>query len=479
MTPVVILGVFIAYTLLVFLISSITSRKADDAAFYRGNRQSPWYVVAYGMIGASLSGVTFLSEPGWVRDTQFTYMMMVFGYVAGYAVVAGVLLPLYYRLNLTSIYTYLNERFGNYAYKTGASFFILSRGVGSAMRMFAVVYVLDLFVFGHWGVPFWLTSLLFVLPILLYTYKGGIKTVVWTDLLQTTFMLLSVVVSIVLIGKAMGWDFSEMLHRVKDSEYSSVIVTDGADRRFFLKQFFGGVFVTIAMTGLDQDMMQKNLSCRTLRESQKNMLTFGWVLVAINLMFLFLGAVLYMYAEATGITVASPDSLFADAAVNRLGAFAGLVFIIGLISAAYSSADGALTALTTSFCIDIAGLDKRIPEGRKKRRIRYAVHCSFAALFLLLIIGIRQLDHKTIIDRFFTIAGYTYGPLLGLYAFGLFTRMKIRDRLVPAIAVISPVVTYILDSNSVQWFGGYKFGFELLAVNGLITFAGLWLCRKR
>ena len=479
MTPGIILSIFAIYTLLVFVIGVITSRKANDATFYTGNRQSPWYIVAYGMIGASLSGVTFLSEPGWVGSTQFSYMMMVFGYVAGYAVVAGVLLPLYYRMNLTSIYTYLDERFGKYSYKTGASFFILSRGVGSAMRMFAVVYVLDLFVFGHWGVPFWLTSLIFVLPILLYTYKGGIKTIVWTDLLQTTFMLLSVVISIYLICKAMDWDFSGMLRQVKESEYSSLIVTDSLDRRFFLKQFFGGVFVVIAMTGLDQDMMQKNLSCRTLRDSQKNMISFGLILVVINFMFLLLGAVLYLYTEATGITVTSPDNLFAEVAINRLGTIAGLVFVIGLISAAYSSADGALTALTTSFCIDILNLDKRLPESRKKRRIRYAVHCSFAFFFLLLIVGIKQMDHKTIIDRFFTIAGYTYGPLLGLYGFGLFTRLKLRDRFVPLVAVASPAITYILDVNSQQWLGGYKFGYELLLVNGLITFAGLYLCAKR
>ncbi len=479
MTPVVVLCVFVVYTLFIFLISWYTSRKANDATFYQGNRQSPWYVVAYGMIGASLSGVTFLSEPGWVRDTQFSYMIVVFGYVVGYAVIATVLLPLYYRLNLTSIYTYLDKRFGNFTYKTGASFFMLSRGVGAALRLFLVVYVLDLFVFSHWGVPFWCVGAFSILIILLYTFKGGIRTIVWTDTLQTTFMLLSVAMTIYLIGKAMDWSFADLFTNVKQSGYSDMIVSDWTDRRFYLKQFLSGIFITIAMTGLDQDMMQKNLSCRTLRDAQKNMFTFSWILVVINLMFLFLGAVLFIYAQANQITITSTDSLFADISINHLGSFAAIVFIIGLVAAAYSSADGSLTALTTSFCIDIIGLDKQKLPDNKKRNIRYAVHFSFALLFLLLIVGFEQLNDQAIIDRFFIIAGYTYGPLLGLYSFGLFTHMKVHDCAVPLIAVASPVITYLLDSHSVQWFGGYKFGFELLIVNGGITFLGLLICSKK
>jgi Na+/proline symporter len=473
-----LLSVFLVYTLFIFLICWYTSRRANDATFYIGNRQSPWYVVAYGMIGASLSGVTFLSEPGWVGDTQFSYMMVVFGYVVGYAVIALILLPLYYRLNLTSIYTYLDQRFGNYTYKTGASFFILSRGVGAALRIFLTVYVLDIFVFGPLGIPFLLVASVFVLLVLLYTFKGGIRTIVWTDTLQTTFMLLSVAVTIGLICKSLGWSFTGMLSNVWQSDYSAIMVTDWTDRRFFLKQFLGGIFITIAMTGLDQDMMQKNLSCRNLRDARKNMFTFSWILVAVNAMFLLLGAMLYFYAGANHIATTPSDSLFANVSIHYLGVFAGIVFLVGLVSAAYSSADGALTALTTSFCIDIIGLEKRILPAGRKRRIRYAVHFTFALLFLLLIMQFKQLNNKTIIDRFFTVAGYTYGPLLGLYGFGLFTRLKVRDRAIPFIAVVSPLITYLLDSHSVQWFGGYRFGFELLIVNGLITFAGLWLCRK-
>ena len=472
------IAVVLVYVLFLFLISRYTSRKAGDAAFYTGNRQSPWYVVAYGMIGASLSGVTFLSQPGWVGSTQFSYMMMVFGYVAGYAIIALILLPLYYRLNLTSIYTYLEQRFGAFTYKTGASFFILSRGIGAALRMFLSVYVLDLFVFGQLGIPFWAVALVSVILVLLYTFKGGIRTIVWTDTMQTTFMLLSVGITIYFICKSLSWSFSDVFSNVWQSDYSNIIIIDLTHPRFFLKQFLAGIFITIAMTGLDQDMMQKNLSCRNLRDAQKNMFTFSWILVAVNFMFLLLGAVLFIYAEANQIAVESSDRLFATVSIHHLGVFAGIVFLIGLISAAWSSADGALTALTTSFCIDIIELNKRELPDKRKLHIRYAVHFAFAMLFLAVIMLFKQLDNKAIIDRFFTIAGYTYGPLLGMYSFGLFTQRKVRDRAVPVIAVISPVVTYILDSNSVEWFNGYQFGFELLILNGLITFMGLWFCKK-
>lgn len=473
-----LLSVFLIYTLFIFLICRHTSRKAGDDAFYTGNRQSPWYVVAYGMIGASLSGVTFLSQPGWVGTTQFSYMMVVFGYVAGYIAIALILLPLYYRLNLTSIYTYLEQRFGRYTYKTGASFFLLSRGTGAAMRMFLTVYVLDAFVFAPLGVPFALLAFIFVMLVLLYTFRGGIRTIVWTDTLQTTFMLLAVALTIGLICSAQNWNLTEMIAAVRHSEYSTIVVTDWADRRFFAKQFLSGIFITIAMTGLDQDMMQKNLSCRSLRDAQKNMFTFGFILVAVNAMFLLLGALLYLYAGANGIETTPSDNLFANVSIHHLGAFAGIIFIVGLVAAAYSSADGALTALTTSFCIDIAGIDRRTATPQSKRRFRYTVHFSFALLFLLLILSFRQLNNTAIIDRFFTIAGYTYGPLLGLYAFGLFTRRKVRDRPVPIIAIASPLICWLLDSHSEQWFGGYRFGFELLIANGLITFAGLWLLSR-
>ena len=479
MNQTLILSIFAIYTLLIFFITWLTSRKANDSAFYQGNRRSPWYVVAYGMIGASLSGVTFMSVPGWVKDTQFSYMLVVLGYMVGYAVVATILLPLYYRLNLTSIYTYLQQRFGNGTYKTGASFFLLSRTIGASLRMFLVVYVLHLFVFQGWGIPFWAVGFIFVLLVLAYTFKGGIKTIVWTDTLQTTFMLLAVVISVVLIGKEMGWSLKEIFSRVKESEYSTMIVTDWTDKRFFLKQFLSGIFITIAMTGLDQEMMQKNLSCRNLKEAQKNMFTFSGTLLVINFLFLILGAVLIMYAQSNNISIAETDRLFPDIAINHLGTLAGVIFLIGLISAAYPSADGALTSLTTSFCIDILELDKRDITDQEKKRIRYTTHGLLALLFLLLIIFFRYINDSAVIDKLFTIAGYTYGPLLGFFSFGLFTRIKVYDKAIPFVGIVSPLITYILDQNSVSWFGGYKFGFELLIVNGLITFFGLWLCRIR
>ena len=478
MSSAILLSVFFAYVLFLFVISWITSRKANDKTFYTGNRQSPWFVVAYGMIGASLSGVTFLSQPGWVGSTHFSYIMVVFGYLVGYAVIALVLLPLYYRLNLTTIYTYLVQRFGYFTYKTGASFFIISRVMGAALRLFLVIFVLDIFVFGPLGIPFWLLTLLTITLILLYTFRGGIRTIVWTDTLQTTFMLLSVVITIVFICKSLGWNFSGMVSNVWKSDYSQMFITDWTDRGFFLKQFLSGIFISIAMTGLDQDMMQKNLSCRNLRDAQKNMFTFSWVLVFVNFMFLFLGALLYFYASANNIPTEPSDSLFANISIHHLAPAAGIIFFIGLIAAAWSSADGALTALTTSFCIDIIGLDKRALPDQRKARIRYAVHFSFALLFLLVIIQVKQLNNTAIIDQVFTVAGYTYGPLLGLFSFGLFTKWQVRDRAVPIIAIASPVICFILDSNSVQWLNGYQFGFELLILNGLITFAGLWLCRK-
>ena len=372
MTPGLILTSFLIYTLIIFLIAWITSRKADNQSFFIGNRKSPWPVVAYGMIGASLSGVTFISIPGWVGETGFTYFVIVLGYLAGYAAITLVLLPLYYRLNLTSIYTYLDQRFGNYSYKTGASYFLLSRIIGASFRMFLVISVLQYFVFDHYGIPFWVTVVLFMILIQLYTSRGGIKTIVWTDTLQTTFMILAVIITIVLILNQLDTGLFAMIDKVAESDYSRIIVDDIKSPRHFIKLFLSGMFITIVMTGLDQDMMQKNLSCRNLKDAQKNMTTLSIVLVPVNLIFLFLGAVLYIYAKE--FTVALPelkDHVFPTIAFGYLGVAAGIVFIIGLISAAYSSADSAITALTTSFSIDILELDKKLSKDDnllKKRR---------------------------------------------------------------------------------------------------------------
>ncbi|MEI6454728.1 MAG: sodium:solute symporter [bacterium] len=480
MSPSLIFICFLLYTLLLFLITWITARRATNRAFFIGNKNSPWYVVAYGMIGASLSGVTFMSVPGWVGATQFSYMMVVVGYLFGYFVIATVLMPMYYKLNLTSIYSYLETRFGFWSYKTGSFYFLLSRTIGASFRMFLVVNVLQVFVFDAWHIPFSVTVMIFILLILLYTFKGGIKTIIWTDTVQTTFMLASLILSIILIIRVMGTDFGSMFTQVIEGPFSKMVFTEWTDKRFILKQLLSGAFIAIVMTGLDQEMMQKNLSCRSLRDAQKNMFSFSISLVFANFLFLFLGAILYIYVNNQGIPVPGrSDDLFPMVAINYLSPVAGIVFLIGLISAAYPSADGALTSLTTAFSIDFLGINKRQDLTEKqKERIRYLVHFSFAVILLLVIIVFRTINDRAVIDKLFTVAGYTYGPLLGLFSFGLFTRFKVRDKAVPWIALVSPVICYFLSDFSVVLFNGYKFGFELLIVNGLITFAGLLIFRN-
>jgi len=477
MSALFILSAVIAYSLMLFGITWMTSRNANNASFFIGNKSSRWYVVAYGMIGASLSGVTFMSVPGNVGTQHFSYLLVVLGYFVGYIVIATVLIPLYYRLNVTSIYSYLEQRFGPSSYKTGALFFLLSRTIGASFRMFLVVNVLQIFVFDQLGVPFWITVASFIVLILLYTFEGGIKTIVWTDTLQTTFMLIGLIISVYMISTELHFDFSDLISTIKQSDYSQVIYTDWHDKRFFLKQFLSGIFITIAMTGLDQEMMQKNLSCHNIREAQKNMLSFSVVLVLVNLLFLALGAVLYLYCSKKNIMIpAKTDDLFPIIALKYLGPFAGLVFIIGLISAAYPSADGALTALTTSVCIDFLGFEKgKEKDEKKKKRIRYIVHFSFALLLLLTIVVFRMINDRSVVEKLFTIAGYTYGPLLGLFSFGLLLKRKVIDKYVPLICILSPLICYVLSVNSEYWFSGYQFGFELLVLNGMITFTGLFV----
>lgn len=481
MTSQLILFSFLIYTLIIFAISRLTIRRANNETYFLGNRSSPWYVVAYGMVGASLSGVTFMSVPGLVFTEGFSYMVLVFGYLAGYFVIALVLLPMYYKLNLTSIYTYLQQRFGFASYKTGSFYFIISRLIGTSFRMFLVVNVLQLFVFDQWGIPFGVTVGIFMVLILLYTFQGGIKTIVWTDTLQTTFMISAVIITIVIISQALGLGIGELWGEASARGYTQMIITDVNDPRFFLKQFFAGMFITIVMTGLDQDMMQKNLSCRNLRDAQKNMFTFGFILIPVNLMFLFLGAVLWIYAGQHGVSLAqTSDDLFPTIALQYLSIVAGLTFFFGLISAAYSSADGTLTALTTVFCIDFLGLKRRtgITEERMKK-IRYIVHICFSIIVLFIIIGYRAINDTALISKLFMIAGYTYGPLLGLYFFGLYTRKQIKDKWVPLVCIASPLLSYLLSSYSEQLFGGYRFGFEILIVNGFITVLGLILLVKK
>ncbi len=480
MTPTLILSIFVAYTVILFVVTFITSRKANHQSFYIGNKVSPWYVVAYGMIGASLSGVTFMSVPGWVGETQFSYMVVAFGYFFGYVVIALVLLPLYYRLKLTSIYGYLEQRFGFWSYKTGAGFFILSRVLGASLRMFLVINVLQIFVFDAWNIPFWVNVLIFIALIIIYTLKGGIRTIIWTDTLQTTFMLLAVVLSVYYISRELGAPFRTLISDLWNSDMSNMVITDWDHPRHFIKQFFSGMFITITMTGLDQEMMQKNLSIRHLKDAQKNMFTFSTINLVVVFMFLVLGAFLVYYAAAQNVTVAMTDDLFPTIAFRYLGPAAGVVFLIGLISAAFPSADGALTSLTTSFSIDFLGLEKKTEmDNTRKTRIRYSVHFTFALIFFICILIFREMNDRAIIDKLFTIAGYTYGPLLGLYTFGLFTTRTVRDRYTPWVAILSPVICYILSHFSEELFNGYKFGFELLLVNGFLTFMGLFIMSHR
>jgi len=481
MTPFFVLSLICGYFLLLLLISWLTGRNAGNEGFYLANRKAPWYLIAFGMIGASLSGVTFMSLPGWVRDTHFNYMMVVFGYLAGYTVIATILLPLYYRLNLTSIYSYLGQRFGEASYKTGSAFFILSRSIGASLRIFVVVNVMQLFIFSPWGVPFWLTTAIFITLILLYTFQGGVKTIIYTDTLQTTFMLLAVGITLYIIMHQLNLNVSSMMAKIKSLGYTDIIETDWSSRRHFIKQFFSGMFIAIVMTGLDQEMMQKNLSCKTLRDSQTNMFTFSIVLVLVNFLFLILGAMLLVFAQAKGIDVShSSDDIFPTIAMQYLGPLSGIIFLIGLISAVFPSADGALTSLTTSFCVDILKLKQKSTRTEaNKIHIRKIVHILFAILLFVLIILFRQLNDKAIIDKIFTLAGYTYGPLLGLYSFGLFTKLNVNDKYVPIVCILSPIFCYFLNQYSVVLFHGYQFGFELLIFNGLFTFTGLYLLKKK
>ncbi|MFO8087434.1 MAG: sodium:solute symporter [Bacteroidales bacterium] len=481
MTPRDILITFFIYTALLLLISWFTSRKANNESFFVGNRQSPWFVVAYGMIGASLSGVTFISIPGDVGSSLSTYMMIVFGYLVGYAVIAEVLLPLYYRMKLTSIYSYLEHRLGFWSYKTGAFYFLVSRVIGASFRMFLVVNVLQLFVFNAWNVPFWLTVVIFIFLMVLYTYRGGIKTIVWTDTLQTTFMLATIIVSIVLIGNKMDYSFMDMVGAISDSKYSRMFIFDWQHKYFFLKQFISGAFIAIVMTGLDQDMMQKNLSCKNLKDAKKNIYSMSIALVPMNILILSLGILLYIFAEANGINVPqTTDDLFPLIALKYLGGIAGIVFLIGLISAAYSSADSALTSLTTSFSIDFMRLDKNEHLSEKQKiNMRQLIHGGVAVTVIIVIIIFNAINDSSVISKLFTIAGYTYGPLLGMFSFGIFTQKRPKDSLVPFIAILSPVICYIISSNSTQWFNGYEFGFELLLLNGALVFLGLLAVSKK
>ncbi len=485
MQPIHILLLIVAYFGVLILISYLTGKDDSNEVFFKAERKSPWYIVAFGMVGASLSGVTFISVPGWVGDTQFNYMQIVMGYVVGYFVVAYVLMPVYYRLNVTSIYQYLDQRFGTVSYKTGATFFFISRVLGASFRLFLVASVLQYLIFDSWGVPFEITVILSILLIWVYTYRAGIKTIVWTDTLQTLFMILACVAAIYFINTKLDWSFGEFLASDELKGYSKTFFFDDIlAKNHFIKSFIGGMFVTICMTGLDQDMMQKNLTCKNLKDAQKNMISFSLVLGLVTFVFMLLGALLFIYSNKFGIATpvvdgqVKTDLLFPEVALNGgLGLGIGIVFILGLIAAAYSSADSALTSLTTSYCIDFLNIEKKPLELQKG--IRKRVHVWMSVLLIVVIIIFRYVLEDNVISSLLQVASYTYGPLLGLFAFGIFTKFQIRDKYTWIIAILSVVLSYILNSYSQQWFGGYIFGFELLAVNGLITFIGLYLVRTR
>jgi len=483
---------FTLYTIMLFAVSWYTSRKADTGAFFSGNKKSPWYIVAYGMVGTSISGVTFISVPGNVLNQNFYYMPLVLGFVVGYIIIAKVLIPLYYKMNLTSIYTYLEHRFGFFTYKTGASVFMVSRVLGAAVRIFVVVLVLHTFLPAG-SVPFWVVAFIFMLLIFLYTFKGGVKTIIWTDVLQTTFMLLAVFLTIISISRAMNWNFGEMVSAVSSTDYSKWFDWEWSHGTNAIKQFISGIFITVAMTGLDQEMMQKNLSCKNIKEAQKNVYTTSITIVVVNFFFLLMGALLAIFvnsklggmhsiglADASGVfTKAQTDKLFPVIASQYLGLAVGLFFIIGLISASYPSAGGALTSLTISFCIDFMGFNKRkdLTE-KKKQRIRHIAHGAFALLFFIIIVILYVVNNQTVIDLVYLLASYTYGPLLGFFFFGLLTKYQVKDKYMPYVAICSPLLCYLLDVAGKR-FLGFGFGFTILIINGLITFTAMYLLRER
>jgi Na+/proline symporter len=480
MSSELLLSIVFGYFLLLLGIAWYTSRGAGEHAFYSGERKSLWWVVAFGMIGTSLSGVTFISVPGMVQTKGWTYLQMVIGFAMGYWIVAGVLLPLYYRMGLTSIYGYLRERFGLTSYRTGAAFFVLSRLAGATIRIYVVLNVIQLFVLDAMGVPFELTAFVVLLMIVLYTLKGGVKTIVWTDTLQTLFMLGALVGTVVFITRSMSAvDWPAAMHELG---MRKVLDTDWRSDGFFLKQVLAGIFITIAMTGLDQEMMQKNLSVATVGGAKKNMRVFSLILLGVNVLFLLLGALLYLFiytGQFGQILPLRPDDVFPTMALQHFPMWIGLLFIIGLISALFPSADGALTALTASTCIDLIGIRDRGWDEARQKRVRQRVHLSIAALFLLCILYFKWLASPTVIKTLFDIAGFTYGPLLGLFAYGILFKHRPVERWVPWVCVAAPILTYVIRANSETLLFGYKMGFEVLLVVAGLTMAGLSLLRTR
>ena len=478
MNPYLVASLLGGYFVMLIFVAYLTSRSATTDTFFTANRKSPWFVVAFGMIGTTISRVTFISVPGEVGNSAFTYFQFVMGNFVGYMIVAFVLLPVYYRMNLISIYSYLEERLGFFSYKSGSFFFLLSRTIGAAFRMYLVAEVLQLAFFAHFGIPFGVTVLISIILIWIYTTKGGVKTIIWTDSLQTIFLISAVILTIYFIFRSFGWSFGDMIKNVQESPYSRVFDWDWRSGKFFVKQFFAGIFITIVMSGLDQDMMQKNLTCKNLKEAQKNMLTFSVIFVAVVWMFLTLGALLYIYAGSHQIALPQKsDDLYPLLAINHMSLMIGIFFLLGITAANYASADSALTSLTTAFCIDFLNFKKR--ENLNKKKILKITHLSFSALLFLVIMIFKAVNNQSVVMAVFKVAGLTYGPLLGLFAFGLLTHYRIKDRFVPYVVVASPLISWFLNNYSEQLFNGYQIGFELVIINGALTFTGLFLVRVK
>jgi Na+/proline symporter len=476
--PALTLSLSAGYFSLLLVVAFITSRRANNDSYFLGNKVSPWMAVAFGMLSDSLSGVTFISVPGAVGTTHFSYLQVVLGYFVGYFVITELLLPLYYKRNLTSIYSYLGQRIGNYSQMTGSFFFLVSRLLGAAARLYLTASIIQVFVFNELGVPFWVTVTVVIALILVYTYRGGIKTLVWTDALQSGFLLAGVILSIVAISRQLGFGLEDLVTTVSRSDLSTTFFWDVNERSFFPKQFIGGLFIAIAMTGLDQNMMQKNLSMRTLGDAQKNLRSFSFVMLVVTVCFLCLGVLLYTFLEAQGLSLPlgatgkpDTDALFPMLALDHLGNFAGIVFVLGLTAATFSSADSVLTTLTTSFMIDFIGVG-RWGEART-RRTRHVVHVIFAIALLLVILGFREWNNQALITTVLDLANFTYGPLLGLFAFGMFTRLRPNDNLVPMICIVAPLICLLVRRYSGEWLGDYQIGQELIVINALLTFMGL------
>lgn len=476
MSPLIVFGVIAAYFGMLMAVSYFTSKKSDNNTFFTGNKQSPWYLVAYGMVGASLSGVTFISVPGEVGNTAWTYLQFVMGNMVGYVIIAYVFIPLFYKLNLISIYEYLKDRLGIRSYRTGASFFIVSQTIGASFRLFLAAIVLQIAFFDAFGIPFWVTVLTTIFLIWLYTFRAGIKTIVWTDTLQTTFLLAAVIISIFMILQHLDLGAGDLYATVASDPMSKIFEWDWLSNRNFYKTFVAGIFITIAMNGLDQNMMQKNLTCKNIVDAQKNILWFSVTFFFSTMLFLILGVLLYQYAASHNIPIPErTDDLYPLLALNYFGILAGMAFLIGIVAAAFSSADSALTALTTSFCVDILDIQKKQADQRK---IRHYVHIGFTVLMFLVIVLFDVFNDSSVVNAVFKVAGFTYGPLLGLFAFGLLSKQRTRDRFVPYICILAPILSFVLDQNSETWFNGFRFGFEILLVNAGLTMVGLWILSK-